>query len=487
MAASFHPDRIARNTSYLTLALAFQKVLSFAYFVYISRAVGHEDIGKYLFALSLTTIFGIFIDIGLSPILTREIAKDREKTHIFLNTATTLKILTAIFAYGAVFAIINILDYPELTRHLVYIAGFIMILDSFTLSFYAVFRGYQLLKYESTGVILNKIVVIGVGASALLAGKGVTWLVLAIFAGSFFNVLYTLVLLLWKVRWRPRWHLNFTVLRALLRLALPFAIASIFITVFGYVDTVLLNILGGERGDSYTGWYGTAYKLTYAFQFIPIAVAAAVFPAMSSYFVSSKELLARTFDRAMYYLLIISVPIAFGVIAIADKLIMTIWGEAFEASILPLQILIVSLVFLFANYPVGSLLNACNRQTRNTVNIGVTMVVSVVLNLALIPKYTFIGTSIASLISIIVMFALGFYVVGQIIRYDKKFLVKTLAKTLISAVIMFAIMLLLKGALSLFLLIPVGVVVYFLLLFLLRGFGQREYMRIYRAIMNRLS
>ncbi|MDD5566837.1 MAG: flippase [Patescibacteria group bacterium] len=486
-ASSYHPDRIARNTSYLTLALAIQKVLSFAYFIYISRAVGHEELGKYLFALSVTTIFGIFIDIGLNSVLTREIAKDPEKTSTYLNTTFSLKLLTSLAAYGAVIVFINILGYPEVTKQLVYLSGLVMILDSFTLSFYAIFRGHQILKYESIGVIINKVVVIGVGVLGVLAHRGVKFLILAILFGSLFNVIYTLILLLVKIRWRPAFFLNRAVLKTLLRIALPFAVASIFITVFAYIDTVLLNIMGGARGDSYVGWYGTAYKLTYAFQFIPLALAAAVFPAMSSYFVVSRGLLARTFERAIYYLTVISVPIALGVFAIADKLIITIWGKAFEASIAPLRILVFSLIFLFASYPVGSLLNACNRQTRNTVNMGIAMVVNIILNVILIPHYTFIGTSIASLVAVFVLFVSGFIVVRQIIDYDKKFLLKTLFKTLLSGGIMLAVMMFLKPGLSVMLLIPIGIAVYFAVLFLVRGFGHKEYVRIYHSVMTKLK
>ncbi len=487
MSASYHPDRIARNTSYLTIALAFQKVLSFAYFIYISRAIGYEDIGRYIFALSLTTIFGIFIDIGLSSILTREIAKDREKTYIYLNSAFTIKLITAAMSYLAVFAFIHLLNYPELTKQLIYFSGIIMILDSFTLSFYAIFRGYQVLKYESIGVIINKVIVIVFGVIAVKYNLGVKFLILAILFGSLFNVIYTATLLFIKIKWRPRLFINKSILKILFVLSLPFAIASIFTTVFGYVDSVLLNILGGDRGDSYTGWYGTAYKLTYAFQFIPIAVAASVFPAMSAYFLSSKGLLARTFERAQYFLMVISLPIAFGVLAIADKLILSIWGEAFEASILPLKILIFSLIFLFATFPVGSLLNACNRQTRNTINIGITMVINILLNLLLIPKLTFVGTSIASLASIFVLFILGMYVVRQIIVYNKKYLLTTLFKTLASALIMYGVLMLTKNNFSLFTLIPAAVVLYFVALFMLKGIGQSEFKKIFHSLKNKVA
>ncbi|PIR80598.1 flippase, partial [Candidatus Kuenenbacteria bacterium CG10_big_fil_rev_8_21_14_0_10_39_14] len=49
------------------------------------------------------------------------------------------------------------------------------------------------------------------------------------------------------------------------------------------------------------------------------------------------------------------------------------------------------LFFLFINFPVGYLLNACNKQLTNTINLGVTVLVSVVLNILLIPRFSYVG------------------------------------------------------------------------------------------------
>ncbi|MFA6197839.1 MAG: flippase [Patescibacteria group bacterium] len=485
--AGSHSDRIARNASYLTLALTLQKVLSFVYFAYISKAVGSEEIGRYLFAISLTTIFGILIDVGLSPVLTREIAKDRDQTNTFLNSVVSIKILTAVLAYLAVITTVAIIGSPELTRHLVYITGIVMILDTFTLSFYAILRGHQVLKFEAIGTIVNKIVVMGLGIFLLRIEHNVMFLVLAILLGSSFNFCYSLSLSIRKMKWRPRIYWDRPILRRIFIIAFPFALASVFMVVFGYIDTVLLNVMSGEKGNSYVGWYGTAYKLTYAFQFIPIAVGAALFPAMSAYFVSSKEMLARTFEKAVYYLLVIVIPIIFGVFAIADKLILGVWGKAFGASIIPLQILIFSLFFVFINFPIGSLLNACNRQMRNTINLGIAMSVNVVLNLILIPARQYIGTSISSLVSTIVLCGLGLIVVDQIIKYNKKYLFTILAKTMISGGAMMAVLYALKPEIKFIYLIPIGVLVYFIVLFVIRGFGVQEYRRVYQALIKKFT
>ena len=69
-------SNLAKNTSFFTLALILQKIIAFVYFTLMARNLPPEDLGKFYLAISLTTMFSIFIDIGLSNVLVREVAKN---------------------------------------------------------------------------------------------------------------------------------------------------------------------------------------------------------------------------------------------------------------------------------------------------------------------------------------------------------------------------------------------------------------------------
>jgi len=76
---------LTQNTTYYTAALVFQKILAFVYFAFLARGLGVEDLGKYAFAFSFTTLFSVFVDVGMSSVLTREIAKDRSRAKEVLS------------------------------------------------------------------------------------------------------------------------------------------------------------------------------------------------------------------------------------------------------------------------------------------------------------------------------------------------------------------------------------------------------------------
>ena len=127
---SYEQGRLTKNTTYYTTALVIQKILSFFYFVLIARMIGVTDAGKYIFALSFTTIFSVFVDFGLTPVLIREIAKDKGKTHRYLSNIVSLKIILGLVVWAIVILLVNLLGYPPITKTLVYLAGLVMVLDS---------------------------------------------------------------------------------------------------------------------------------------------------------------------------------------------------------------------------------------------------------------------------------------------------------------------------------------------------------------------
>ncbi len=460
-----HPS-IAKNTLYLTVASVGQKVLAFVYFMFIARVMKVEGTGAYFLALSLTTIFSIVVDFGLQPVLVREIAKGRE-TGRLIRTILGVKIPLAILAFFAVILLARILGYDPMVQQLVMLAAVVMVLDSVALTFYGILRGEQLLKYESLGIFVGQALILLVGGSVLFLNPSLPMLIVALMVGSIFNALFSLTIVLKRFGARalvPSWDGAFA--RKVLRIALPFALAGAFVKVYSYIDTVLLSQFHGEAA---VGLYAIAYKLTYAFQFLPMAFVAALYPGMSSMLVHDRDRVARLFEDAMWYMMLLVTPIVLGIWSIADQIVPAFAGSEFIGSILPLQILIFVLFFIFLDFPIGSLLNAADRQVTKTAIMGVTMVVNVILNFLLIPSLGVVGATIAALGSFFVLFAGGLYFVPQIISWSPSRLVRRLFPILVSGLIMAVVAVSLKPYLHFVLVIAVAAIVYFALLFVVRA------------------
>ena len=461
---------IAKNTSYFTLALILQKVISFTYFVLIARAIGPADLGKYYFAISFTSIFGIFIDIGQSSVLTREVAKRPDDAGRLFSSVFLIKLPLALLSVLAVTSIINFSSYPEITRRLVYLSLLCMVLDSFTMTFFAVSRGFHNLKYESLSSVIFQLIVFAVVLAVLKFNLGLVWLMMSLVLASLYNFIFSFYIL--KTRWRLKldWRPDKILIKSILLISLPFAVYAIFQRIFMYLDSVLLSLLAGDRQ---VGIYQIPFKIIFALQFLPLAFVASLFPALSSYWQNNRQQLAITFERAMNYLIIISLPVAVGGAVLADKIIV-IFKSGYSDAVLPLQITMAAVIFMFLNFPVGSLLNACDRQKRNTINMGLVLLTSVIINLILIPRLEAVGASLTALLTNLLMFILGMLVVPQITKYDYKKILNMLLKSLLAVAVMSLVGYYLKNLAPLILTIMLSGASYFIALYLIKGFSKED-------------
>jgi len=430
---STEQTKVAANTTWFTMALVLQKIISFVYFTYLARVLGAENLGQYVFALSFVAIFSIIVDFGTNHFITREVAKDHMLSQKLLSNIFGFKIFSSILAISSIFLVINLLDYQLLTKQLILIATFLMLVESLVISSYAIIRGWHNLKFESFGTIGVQFLVTIVGIIILQFTTDLKILLAVLLGINILNLIYVLILLHWKIKLKIKLSFDFSYWKKIFLIILPFALAAGFTKIYGAFDQVLLSKLASNVA---LGFYAVAYKLTFSLQFLPLALVASLYPAMSTYFTHDKEMLNKSFTRAVYYLIILTIPLMFGVIFLAEKFILTLYTSEYIGSILPLQILIASLLFLFINFPLGSLLNAANKQARNTLNIGLAMVMNISLNLFLIPIYQAVGAAIASFLSTLFLFILNWLVAKNLLKIDYKYLFAVAIKTFISSGLM---------------------------------------------------
>jgi O-antigen/teichoic acid export membrane protein len=194
-------------------------------------------------------------------------------------------------------------------------------------------------------------------------------------------------------------------IRSLARQALPFALAGLFVKVYSYLDTLMINAF---HGSAAVGTYAVAYKVTYAFQFIPLVFTAALFPAMSLVHASGdRDKLKIVFSGAMRMMALIGAPLAAGLSAIADRFVPMVYGLEFLGSVAVLELLPWVLLPIFLDFPIGSLLNATHRAHLKTGAMGATMVVNAVLNAFLVPSFGPVGAAWAGVASFWFLLSVG--------------------------------------------------------------------------------
>jgi len=472
---------VAKNTSYLTFALILQKIISLTYFTLLARNLGADNLGKYYFAISFSTIFAVITDLGMANVLVREIAKKKNEANNILGTVLAIKSVLTIIAISSVFIFLKIHPYSTLVTNLIYLSLTCVVLDSFTTTFWSVVRGFHNLFYESIASVFFQVITTTIGLYFLYSNANLVLIMSALLVASTFNFIYSASTIRFKIGLKIKPLYNILAIKNLFKITIPFALFAVFQRIYMYTDSILLKEFAG---DKYVGYYQISFKIIFALQFLPMAFVASLYPAMSKYWIENKKQLVTSFEKALLYLMTISIPISIGVIALADKIIL-ILKNGYNDAILPMQIIILSIMFIFLNFPIGALLNACNKQNKNTINMIIITIVSIAINLILIPRFKAVGASITVLISNILMTIMGIYWVKKTIDFDIKKIALSFIKLLSSGLIMGVFAFYSKTYLNILLIIPISAFIYFLLLFIFKTIKKDELIYIKNSFLKK--
>ena len=170
-------------------------------------------------------------------------------------------------------------------------------------------------------------------------------------------------------------------------------------------------------------------------------------------------------------MILIVLPIMTGLIMLADRIIFYVYSSAFANSVIALQILAASLIFSFVHYLMGFLLNAIDKQKLFTLTASITAVFNIVLNIFLIPKYSYIGAGVATLISEVLSFFLLYY-----FTFKNKFrlnIAKIIKKPIVANIAVIGLIIYLRN-LNLILIVILSALAYFIALFLIKGISKEE-------------
>lgn len=479
---------VARNTAWFAVGSILQKFISFVYFTVIAMAFGDAETGRYFFAFAFTALFAVATDWGIAPVLTREIAKDRARGIALIVPALAFKCACAIAVAGIITVLARIFGYDASGRAMIALATLVMVLDSFHLGCYALLRGLQRISYEAIGLVAGQLAltVSGIGIFVAVAGlhydaaaspvlavarpMNLLWLLVPYLAASAVNLGIALTgCVRERVFVGVRRPPTSAVWRDLLRMATPFAIAGGLARIYTYIDTFLIRSLLGAGAIAVVGVYSIAFKIAFAFQFIPLAFMGALYPAMSALAVRNRAQLPELFTQALRVLWIIALPLATGIALLAHRLIPLFYGASSVASVLPLVFLLAALPFVFANFPCGNLLNACDRQAVNTKLLAGATLVNVIANVLLIPQYGAAGAAASALIASVVLFAANLVAVSRTATFRLRAVIGPFLRAAVACAAMAAALTGAGGALALPAAIVLGAFVYVAALIAVRG------------------
>jgi O-antigen/teichoic acid export membrane protein len=200
-------ERIARSAALKVLVQA-TRFGSLVLVVVTARVIGPAEFGKFTFAYALATVLGVALDFGVSPVLTRAVARDPGVTADRWGTAATLK-LALLGLVGPLYLAAPLLAHrPWDTTLAVWLLGLAIALQAFVENAVSVFTAVQRLEQELQVRLVEKTVLVGVGFTALGLGAGLLGVVSAFVIAAAVSFMFAT----WRVHrrlaplegwWRP--------------------------------------------------------------------------------------------------------------------------------------------------------------------------------------------------------------------------------------------------------------------------------------------
>jgi O-antigen/teichoic acid export membrane protein len=459
---------IARSSSLLLIGQIVSLGIGAVYTIEIARYLGVTGFGLLSTALAFTGVFAPFTGLGLTALTTREVARDRSLAGKYLGNLIIIESALAISTFCLIALAANALRYPPETITLIYILALSVVCGGFTGIFQSLFQAFERMEYQSIGVILNAVATLVVVIWGITAGLGVVWFAFAYFVSSLAVTIYSVTAYSRNFS-LPHIEIDTKFWERILPQALPFALTGLFTTIYFYIDTVLLSLMKGAEA---VGLYNAPYRLIMFLLFIPGVISTALFPAMSRFHGTANDTFRLIYKRYFKYMAIVAVPIGIGTTLLAGQIITLLFGVTYENSTIALQILIWATVFIFLEAAFMRLFDTSNKQMIVTKITAVGMVENTALDLLLIPRLSYVGTSIATAATELTVLLLGVFISSRITyplsKKDLAGLVKIGAASLVMGLFIVYV-----GKLNLLSVFP-AVLLYFAMIYLLRVIDNED-------------
>ncbi len=403
-------QKIAKNTTALFSSQIISYTLLFFASIYMARYLGTEGFGILSLALAISGIYAIFADLGLNTFTVREVSKNKSLSDKYLANISMIKIFLAFLTIFVTYLTVTLVHYPLETSLVIYTVILSVILTSFTGVFNSIFQAHEKMEYQSVSNILNGAIMLGIVWFAVTNNLGLLTFAIIYLISSIIILVYSIVVYLLKFH-TSKFEVDLKFWKPTITEAWPFGLSGLFAMIFVWVDSFLLSIM---VGNAPVGIYNAAYKIITVLLFIPVIFNTVIFPLMSKFSASKEDSLKNTLQKYFKLMLIVAIPMGVGITLLSDKIILLIYGPGYTGSIIALQILIWATVFIFINSPFIQLMQAVNRQMTITKITAICMIENIILNLWLIPKFSYIAASWITAVTELTMLILVFYVVHDI-------------------------------------------------------------------------
>jgi len=380
--------------------------VAFLYSILLMRRLGPSQFGQYSFALGWAAIFNTVVDFGLNPIVTRDVAQSPQLGRHYFSFVLNTRLILLLVA-GIALTLVARSSAKTSAMLGLLLSGYFLVTAGSTLEIVQAFSyAYERFNFSSVCSVVQKLLIAAGGCAALYGGYSLLSVVRWSALGGWIGAIGGWIGLWWMVRSITSTHSADPLAsprkgRELLRDAFPVFLYGVLGTLYFRIDTVFLGYM---TSDMETGLYSSAYRLFEITNVLPTVFVAVTQATLSKDAKSGTLLQSLRRYAAMIFCLSL---LTLGGLQLVPLILPKVLSNPGYSRCGPLlRILSFTVIPMFMNYLLLTVLTIINRQKEIAMVAGLGLIFNVAANIVAIPRWQATGAAYTTLLSEVFVMAL---------------------------------------------------------------------------------
>ena len=464
--------KIAYNTIVSTGARLIGVALSLINIGLIARYLGKEGFGSYSLILAFLYVFDNLADLGLYSLMVREISKPGADEKKVASNIFTIRIIALLVFLSIASIMIWFFPYSHQVKTGTLIAAVSFLFLSIGQVLMGIFQKYLRTDRAAVADVVGRIVQLIFVVLFIKFSAGLYGIILALILGCFIN--FVLLFIFARKHVLFGLEFDFPYWKKIIKATLPIAASIVLTLIYFKIDSIFLSIPIINRYSpspiSDVGIYGIAYKILEGLIFFPAMFVGLIMPLLSGSAFVEPEKFKKVFQKALDVLVLFIVPLIIGLLMLSLPIVILVGGKDFSGSAPVLSVLSFAIGLIFLGNLFGNSIIALDKQKIGAWIYFGGMIFNITTNLIFIPKYRYVGAAATTLATEFLVTVLMLFLISKTINYFPRF---NIIKPLIAGAIMAGFLYLAKEW-NIILLVGLGLAVYGIVLYLIKGIKKEE-------------
>jgi O-antigen/teichoic acid export membrane protein len=387
----------------------------------VQRNVGVGEYGFYFAILNFSFLFNIILDLGITNFNNRNIAQHNHLLNKHFSGILVLKLLLAISYVVIAFVGALILRYNAEQFRLLGWLAFNQFLLSFILYLRSNISGFMMFKTDSFLSVLDRVLMI-LFCGVLLWGRvtsssfRIEWFVYSQTTAYSITAALAFLIVVKKAHFRKlNWNWPFFLM--IMKQSMPFALLVLLMTFYNRLDPVMLEyLLPKQIGNEQVGIYASGFRLLDAANMIAYLFGVLLVPIFSK-MLKKRQPIEHMLKLSFTLIITLAIIVGLGLFFYSYELMDLLYDTHIEASTNVFRLLIPAFIAVSTTYIFGTLLTANGNLKQLNIIAFSGLVINLILNYLLIPRYLATGSAMSSLVTQFAMAILQVLMVQRVFKF----------------------------------------------------------------------